>query len=545
MSDRRVPREIWVLLTLCAIAYFPVLRNQFVDFDDIEFIRDNRDFNPPRLAPLIRYWRGPYFGGAFPLTYMFLGGVATLAWNGAVLEPFMFRLAGLLLHVGCVLIVFDTLRMLLRSTRSAAFGAAVFAVHPLQVEAVAWAISPYTLLSLTAIDLYLRYAQLAIDPSPKSSRRRRTLYAMATTLFMLAMLAKPVAMVCIPIAAALDIGWLRRRWDRVMIALAPWGALALPIVIMTRTLLNTKPLPGPPLWVRPFVAMDALAFYLGKVVWPLGLVPDYGRTPEWLREKGPLFVSWLVPLGVAGALVALVGRGNRMRMAALVAAFALSFLPVLGLLPHHYQIYSTVADRYAYLGMLLVAIATGWWVTARPGVTYLVAGCIAILTVLTHLQARTWHDTLTLFERNLRLVPDSFAANRILGVEAGRRLDYRQSTIYYTNVLKVHPNDPATNYNLAHTLWIRGDVRAGIAHFERALASSPDNPMIRNSYGDALASVGRLDEAERQFEMILAKHPDDANATQGLVSVRAKRQAASQPASGLDTPPAPPTRGPA
>jgi hypothetical protein len=65
MSDRRVPREIWVLLALCVLAHFPILRNEFVNFDDIEFIRDNRDFNPPHLAALVHYWRGPYFGGAF------------------------------------------------------------------------------------------------------------------------------------------------------------------------------------------------------------------------------------------------------------------------------------------------------------------------------------------------------------------------------------------------------------------------------------------------------------------------------------------------
>src|SRR5690348_11001441 len=203
MSDRRVSREIWVLIALCALAYFPTLRNEFVNFDDIEFIRDNRDFNPPRLDAIVRYWRGPYFGGAFPLTYSFLGGVAVLAWNGAFLEPFMFRLAGLLLHVGCVLIVFDVLRMLLASTRGAVFGAAVFAVHPLQVESAAWAVSAYTLLSLGAIDLYLRYARQAQPSPPAAPRRKWVLYLSATILFALALLDKPVARVCSPIAAAL------------------------------------------------------------------------------------------------------------------------------------------------------------------------------------------------------------------------------------------------------------------------------------------------------------------------------------------------------
>jgi hypothetical protein len=551
MSDRRVPREIWVLLALCVLAYFPVLRNEFVNFDDIEFIRDNRDFNPPHLAALVHYWRGPYFGGAFPLTYTFLGGVAALAWNGAFLEPFTFRLAGLLLHAGCVVIVFDVLRMLLHRSRGAAVGAAVFAVHPLQVESVAWAITPYALLSLAAIDLYLRYAQHAAQVTPGTPRRRRVLYAAATLLFALAMLAKPTAMVCVPIAAALDWGWLRRRWDRVAVSLTPWCVLTLPVIVMTRTLIATKPLPGPPLWVRPLVALDAIAFYLRKLVWPVGLVPDYGRSPQWLREDGPLWWSWIVPVVVAGGLLLAVRRGSRTRAAALMAAFALSLFPVLGLLPHHFQIYSTVADRYVYLGMLPVALAIGWWASTAarsPRAVYSIAAVVAVvLTVMTNLQSRTWHDTLTLFERNLRLVPHSFAANRILGYEANRRLAYPRAARYYLDALKIRPDDAASNYNLANTLSAMGDVQRAIAHFERALASKPDDPIIRNNYGVALMNVGRLDEARRQFEMILAKHPEDAVAAQNLATVRSKQQATSLPTS-LPTAPSNTsnaTRGPA
>ena len=538
MSDRRVSREIWVLIALCALAYFPTLRNEFVNFDDIEFIRDNRDFNPPRLDAIVHYWRGPYFGGAFPLTYSFLGGVAMLAWNGAFLEPFMFRLAGLLLHVGCVLIVFDVLRMLLPGSRGAVIGAGIFAVHPLQVESVAWAISPYTLLALGAIDLYLRYARQSQASSPPTPRRTWTVYFAATLLFALALLAKPVALVCIPIAAALDIGWLRRRWDRVAMALAPWCALTLPVIVMTRTLISTKPHPGPHLWVRPFVAMDAIAFYLEKLAWPIGLVPDYGRSPEWLREHGPLFVSWMIPVVVAGVLLVVVGRGNRMRAAALMAAFALSFLPVLGLLPHHFQVYSTVADRYAYLGMLAVAIAVGWWAASSPsGVTYALAAVVAILTILSNVQTRTWHDTRTLFERNRQLIPHSFAANRILGYEANLHLDYRQAASYYLAALKIRPEDAATNYNLANTLWVLGDVHSALPRFERALASKPDDPIIGNNYALALNSAGRADEAERLFEAILAKHPDDATAAVNLEMIRTNRRAATQPATTKPTQP--------
>jgi hypothetical protein len=534
MPDARARRGVWgalaVLLALCAIAYFPILRGEFVNFDDIRFIRDNPDFNPPRLAPLIHYWRGPYFGGAFPLTYMFLGGVASLAWNGHALEPFMFRLAGLVLHAGCVAIAFDVLRLLLRSMRGAFFGAAVFALHPLQVESVTWAVTPYTLFSLGAIDLYLRSALRAKDASPETSRRRWTLYALATLFFVLAMLSKPVAMVCIPIAAALDWGWLRRRWDQVALTLAPWGALALPVVIMTRTLIGTPPVAGAPLALRPAIAMDAIAFYLMKLAWPVGLVPDYGRSPEWLQTKGPIATSWLLPLFVALALLAVVGRGNRGRVAALMAAFALSFLPVLGLLPFHFQIYSTVADRYAYLGLLAVAIAIGWWAAARGWSLYVIVPFLLFSLIATNVQARYWHDTQALFAHNLNVVPRSFAAHRILGYEARQAGDERAAIAHYSAALEVYPGDAVSHYNMGNALLDLGDADGALRHFQNAVAAEPLDPRYRNNLGIAYVRLGLSEEAAEQWQTVLRDHPGYPDAVRNLAKLQATSRPASQPA---------------
>ncbi len=547
MSDDPAPRgtigALAALLALGAAAFYPVLFNGFVNFDDVLFIRDNPDFNPVTLGALLRYWRGPYFGGAFPLTYLFLGTVASLAQTEDGLNPFAFRLAGLLVHLGGAVAVFFIVRMLLRSTLAALLGAAVFCVHPLQVEAAAWAVSPYTTLSLVTVALYVRYAQLSKDTQdaqlsksptiaprdPATQRRLRLFYVAATVCFVLAMLAKPVAMVVVFIAAAIDVGWVRRRSVDVARALVPWCVLIIPFVIMTRAMIRTPPVVAPPLWERPLVAMDGLAFYLVKLIWPVGLVPDYGRTPQWLREHGPFWTAWLLPAAV-GVIVALRWRSDR-RPAALFALFTLSFLPVLGLLPHHFQAYSTVADRYAYLPLLAVAIAVGWCVAARPRLAYAIVPLIVVATVLSNIQSRRWRDTQTLFDYTLRLNPDSFAAHRILGYEARLRGDNVLASAHYTAALALRPDDATTNFNFAGVLVDRGEIGSALARYERALVQKPDDPQIRNNYGVALARAGRWDEAAEQFNAVLARYPDDAGATRNLAIVHATRPALPNPAS--------------
>src|SRR5688500_11290452 len=271
---------VLLLVALVAATFAPVLENDFVDFDDHAFIRDNPDFNPPDWGAILRYFRGPYFGGAFPLTYVLIGAVSEVAQTPQGLDPRVFHAASVILHAACAVIVFFILRLLVTSDVAAAAGAALFAVHPVQTEVVAWVMNLNTLLSaalsLLALWLYLLYATLARDAARPN--RRRALIIAATIAFVLAMLARPLAMTLVLVALALDVGWLRRHWRRVVAPLGLWLALTLPFVVATQTLIRPPNVEAPPLWLRPIVALDAIAFYLWKIVAPLGFAPDYSRT---------------------------------------------------------------------------------------------------------------------------------------------------------------------------------------------------------------------------------------------------------------------------
>src|SRR5258708_7458981 len=157
-------QQIVAILILLAIAvgtYWPVLRNDFVDFDDQTEIYQNPDFNPVTLHGLAWNWRHTRMTLYMPLTYTTWGAVADVAPRDdrGVLEAWPFHLLNLGLHAACVVLMFLLLQHLGTATTPAAVGAIAFAIHPIQTEAVAWASGMYTLLgaalSLSALLLYV------------------------------------------------------------------------------------------------------------------------------------------------------------------------------------------------------------------------------------------------------------------------------------------------------------------------------------------------------------------------------------------------------
>ena len=174
------------LAVLTCLTFGTIVRHDFINFDDDILIRDNADFHPVTFKKIVGYWDGPYYGGAFPVTYTVLALIADSAqdWQHNI-QAGLFHAVSVALHIASTVLVFLLLRALVRRDIPAALGAALFCVHPLQVESVAWATNINTLLygvfSLAALWLYVLYAQ----------RRPHawTLFAVATLAFVLAMLS--------------------------------------------------------------------------------------------------------------------------------------------------------------------------------------------------------------------------------------------------------------------------------------------------------------------------------------------------------------------
>jgi tetratricopeptide (TPR) repeat protein len=403
--------QIRLLLLLAIVLVFGrIVTHDFVDWDDGPLIYNNPNVTGHTMAGLLRHWNP---ANVRDNSSMYNPVVFTLWWAlahgahvenpdllGATLNPDLFHAASLAVHWLCACAVVEILRRLRIGDWAAAAGGLVFALHPLQTEAVAWATAMKDLLSgFFALLSIWRYLAALESPKP----RRRTNYWLATMFFAAALLSKPSTVVVPAIVAVIDRMIYRRSWRDVAKWLWPWFAMAIVITVIAANVQELVPGVGGPMWARPLIALDALAFYLGKLVLPIDLRFDYGRSPAAaLTDPAlhhPLYWTWIFP----AALAAILWRTKRRMLSVAGLIFLLGLLPVLGLKTFAYQYYTTVADRYVYLPMLGVALAIGWWIDQHKGRLVKIATCavIVVLGSLSFVQAGRWTDTETLYSYSL------------------------------------------------------------------------------------------------------------------------------------------------
>lgn len=394
--------------TLCTFAY--LISCNFTEWDDSQTVSQNPRLHPPTFHNVRYYWtaagaQAP-MGLYIPITYTFWSFVAAISHNA----PF-FHAANILLHILAGLVMFELLRVLLRHDWAACAGALLFALHPVQVEPVAWVSGTKDLLcglfSLIALWQYTLYAE------QRPHKRRH--YSIGILCLILAMLSKPTAIVVPLMALSIDLFFLRRQRRAVLKSLWPWLALMLPCAIWTiqsQPATWTTPLAH---WLRPAIAADAIAFYLYKLVLPIHLCVDYGHRPQTVLSHGWIYFTWIIPVALAVAALLL----RRRRPVGLTAGllFLLPLLPVLGLTPFEFQLYSTTADHYLYLAMLGPAFLLGSILSCHASrlTAVITAAILAMLAARSILQELTWQNTQTLFEHTLTVNPDSFAAWNMLG----------------------------------------------------------------------------------------------------------------------------------
>ena len=310
--------------------------------------------------------------------------------------------------------------------------------------------------------------------------------------------------------------------------LVPWLAVALGFALLTRQVQGAEELVAPTLWwQRPPVAADALAFYLTKLGLPLNLAPDYGRSPRWLLASGWLWITWLLPAGVAALLcVPLIPPTWRKvlpawRRAGLVSLVLL--LPVLGLISFAFQRFSTVADRYAYLAMLGPAIVVAALaVEMRSRAAHLAIAALLMLAALTSAgQSRHWRSSAALFGQALAVNPTSTVALNGLGNVESKRGDWTAALALYHRAVAADSTNASSWLNVGRAELALGHPLPAIDGFQRALEFRPDYDKARLPFAAALAAVGRAEDAAAQIEALLARRPDDALAWENLGRIRA------------------------
>src|SRR5882724_4711816 len=473
-------------------------------------------------------------------------------------SPSGYHLVNLLLHIGCVVLLLKILRLL--RIPGAELATIVFALHPVNVETVAWIAERKNTLSgvfaLAATLWYLRFDE---------SRSRRS-YALALGLFLLGLLSK-TAIVTLPLALLVIFWWKRGgiSWRRDVLPLIPFLFLSAATGLMTSWVeyssigYKASTLAFSPL-DRCLIAGRAFWFQLGKALWPSNLMFVY---PRW-EINAAVWWQYLFPLAVLGLLGILwsLRRWSRAPLAG-VLVYILLLLPTLGLLNIYFFFYSFVADHWQYLACLgiITPCASGivllaerlkrWRAWLEPGVTLVIGG---VLFVVTSHQSRMYTDIEALYRTTIARNPGCwmayanlgdilYQANRIpeamdlfnqalrikpavahysLGnalIEKGRTSEAMEE---YRQALRIDPDYAEAHNNLGNVFFLTGRTSEAIDEFEDALRINPDYAQVHNNLGHALVQTGRASEAIDHYERALRMTPDSATVHNNLAAALAQ-----------------------
>jgi tetratricopeptide (TPR) repeat protein len=512
-------------MIFCAtlVAYLPAVRGSLL-WDD------NRHLTEPALQSFHGLWRIWFQLGATQQYYPLLHSAFWLEhrmWGNAVVG---YHLTNITLHALSACLVVMIMKRL--SLPGAWLGGFVFALHPVQVESVAWISEQKSTLSgvfyLAALLAYLHF-YLDLDRD-----RRKSKYLLATALFVLALLSKTVT-ATLP-AVLLVIFWWRRgrlEWKRDVQPLLPWFALGICAGLFTswveRTLIGAR---GADFLLTPvqrvLIAGRVICFYAGKLLWPANLTFFY---PHWKIDPA-VWWQWLFPAGVFAVGIGLLFTARRYRgPLAGFLIFAGTLFPVLGFLNVYPFRYSYVADHFQYLASLgIIVPATAVLVPAlgrissrsssrRPVAIACCGMLILVLGVLTWRQSRMYRDIETLYRESLARNPGSWLAHYNLGVlfaEMPGRLP--DAIAEYQAALQIKPDYAEAHVNLGNSLLqMPGRQAEAIAEYQTALRINPEYAEAHNNLGTALSfTPGRLPDAIAEYRAAVRIDPDYADAHNNL-----------------------------
>jgi tetratricopeptide (TPR) repeat protein len=535
------PRARWrgvagviALVAVTFVAYIPALRSGYV-WDDDQYLTDNHLVQTPRrLAAIWAIWYDHEAGRLrintpqyYPLVYTSYW-IEHLLWG---LQPAGYHAVNVLLHALSALLIWRITQRL--RVPAGWFIAAVFALHPVHVESVAWITERKNVLSgffyLLALLAFLRFFEAS----------RAKWYMLGVLLFIAALLSKTVT-ATLPIAIVLVRWYQRRRISgRDVLLLTPMVVLGAAAGLLTAHLERSHVGALGSEWSQSFlersliIAPRAFWFYASKIAWPHPLIFIY---PRWEIDTGawvsylPLFAV-LAALGLASAGVRRFGWGPLLLL--LYAGATLT--PALGFFQVYPHRFSWVADHFQYLASLgfialytIIVVRLGTWLApSRRAVAAGRAGGIGLLLILgslTFRQSRSYENAQRLWQDTLAANPDAWIASLNLGILASQagRYDSAAESFEHTARYPVARSEAYGSWGTALLRLNRPD--GAIAMFEKSLAANPKNPKSYAGLAAAYAQAGRLDLAEQALQEELRLDPERPMAWLNLGMLRSRQE---------------------
>lgn len=515
-----------LIVLLTTLAYLPALHGGFI-IDDNVLLTENALVKAPDglyriwfTTEPIDYW--PVFNSSFWIEWRLWG-----------MNPTGYHVTNLLLHILEALLIWV---LLLRLKIPGAFVAALlFAVHPVNVESVAWISQRKNLLALLFAQLSVLAYVVSGFAGESRSAQRHGCYAASLLAFVLAMLSKATVVV-VPLVLSGIVCWRRRPTRRDGLRLAPFYlvSVALTLVNLWFVARFSKPdAASVNLLERTLAAATAVWFYLGKALLPLHLSFIY---PKWQVAAADL--RWWLPLLAVLAVTCLLWMRRRRNRALWFGwlYFGVTLGPVLGFTTSTFMEHSLVADHYQHLALIgvLALVAAGWatWREPSSGLARRcadgVAGLVVVaLAVLTWQQSSLYVDGTTLFAAAAAQNPDSAFVENNLGLVLLDAGNAAAAAEHFARALRARPDYPEVHYNLARARYQQGAFDDAIEHYRSALRGRPGYAEYHYNLAAALARAGQEQEAMAELEQAVHLKPEFAEAHDalGLALTQAGRQA--------------------
>lgn len=514
-----------VLITLAV--FWQVHSFDFVRYDDDKYVTENRHVQSGLTKDAI----------VWALTSVDANNWHPLTWLSHILDyqlygpnPAGHHLTNLFLHIINTLLLFLILNLMTGFSWRSAFVAALFAIHPLHVESVAWVAERKDVLStlffMLTLSSYVNYV------------KRPGLYRYIPVLlfFALGLMSKPMLVTLPFVLLLLDfwpLGRLQFRESTLKISSTGLQTAAnedakisntwliiekIPLFILSAASIGITlyaqwtgiaPIQSLPVGTRISNALVSYISYMAQMIWPANLAVFYPypeMIPVW-QVSGSILLLILI------TLIAL--RSLRRYPYCMMGWFWYlgTLVPVIGLVQVGNQ---SMADRYTYIPMIGLFMIIAWtvpdllagWRHHRIALALSATFVIGVLITVSILQVRHWRDSVTLFEHALSVTKNNYVMHSNLGASLAEKGKYDDAVLHYTEALRIKPGDFEARYNLANALARQGKPEESLSQYAEALRIQPDAAAVHNNMGIALSYLGRTDEAVIHFREALRIKPE-------------------------------------
>ena len=527
-----------ILITAVLLVYWQVGDHEFINYDDNVYITDNAQVQKGLTSKgIIWAFTTSHTGNWHPLTW--ISHMLDCEFYG--LNPKGHHLTNVLFHMANAILLFVVLRWMTGAIWRSGLVAALFALHPLHVESVAWAAERKDVLST----FFWMLTMIAYVYYVKRPGTRR--YLLVLVSFSLGLMAKPM-LVTLPFVLLLLDYWPLNRFqprattgsvvdqplgfrspgdDKSLVLKAVLEKTPLFIMSLLSCLVTViaqqkvgavSTLEIVPIKLRTANGLVSFVAYMGKMIWPLDLAVFYPHPGSELQIWKPVAAGLF--LLIVSTVVLRVAHRCRYLLVGWLWYLG-TLVPVIGLVQVGEQ---AMADRYTYVPLIGLFIVVVWgfadlgkgWRLRRRLVSVTAAVMLLALMAGSWLQVGYWQDSIKLFKHALDVTSNNYVAHYTLGNALALQGNLAGSVSHYNKALQINPNYAEAHNNLGNALALQGNLTGAISHYNKALHINPDHAEAHRNLAVALDRQGKHQEALQHYAEALRISPHDAQSHNNL-----------------------------